>query len=398
MSSAFFKKGVVELESRRKIRILTGVLVIFIASSIALCVKNFKLESEIESKSNLIELEKYVNDNYYKAADKEAAMNGALKGYVEGLEDPYSSYLTADEYNSWKTMESGTMVGIRVTVHFDEESGLYVAEVKEGYPAYESGIKEGDIITEVEGESIPEMGYEEAVSRIKGEEGTSVNLTIKRDDNEDMKFSVLRSEIVVNTVSGKMLDEDIAYIRISAFRENTDEQFKEIFDELIDDGAKGLVFDLRNNGGGMLVSLKAILDPLLPEGTIATAKYGNGEVKTIIESDKNEINLPMAVLVNGNTASAAELFAASLSDFDKAFLVGETTYGKGVMQDTREVAGGAVTLTVATYQTVRGECYHGIGITPDYEVSLSEDFVLDYENPDEKGDSQLKTAIENLKK
>jgi len=398
VSSAFFKKGVVELESRRKIRILTGVLVIFIASSIALCVKNFKLESEIESKSNLIELEKYVNDNYYKAADKEAAMNGALKGYVEGLEDPYSSYLTADEYNSWKTMESGTMVGIGVTVQFDEESGLYVAEVKEGYPAYESGIKEGDIITEVEGESIPEMGYEEAVSRIKGEEGTSVNLTIKRDDNEDMKFSVLRSEIVVNTVSGKMLDEDIAYIRISAFRENTDEQFKEIFDELIDDGAKGIVFDLRNNGGGMLVSLKAILDPLLPEGTIATAKYGNGEVKTIIESDKNEINLPMAVLVNGNTASAAELFAASLSDFDKAFLVGETTYGKGVMQDTREVAGGAVTLTVATYQTVRGECYHGIGITPDYEVSLSEDFVLDYENPDEKGDSQLKTAIENLKK
>lgn len=398
MSSAFFKKGVVELESRRKIRILTGVLVIFIASSIVLCVKNFKLESEIESKSNLIELEKYVNDNYYKAADKGAAMNGALKGYVEGLEDPYSSYLTADEYNSWKTMESGTMVGIGVTVQFDEESGLYVAEVKEGYPAYESGIKEGDIITEVEGESIPEMGYEEAVSRIKGEEGTSVNLTIKRDDNEDMKFSVLRSEIVVNTVSGKMLDEDIAYIRISAFRENTDEQFKEIFDELIDDGAKGLVFDLRNNGGGMLVSLKAILDPLLPEGTIATAKYGNGEVKTIIESDKNEINLPMAVLVNGNTASAAELFAASLSDFDKAFLVGETTYGKGVMQDTREVAGGAVTLTVATYQTVRGECYHGIGITPDYEVSLSEDFVLDYENPDEKGDSQLKTAIENLKK
>lgn len=386
------------MESKYKIRALAGVLVIFIASSIALCVKNFKLESEIESKSNLIELEKYVNDNYYKAADKESAMNGALKGYVEGLEDPYSSYLTADEYNSWKTMESGTMVGIGVTVQFDEESGLYVAEVKEGYPAYESGIKEGDIITEVEGESIPEMGYEEAVSRIKGEEGTSVNLTIKRDDNEDMKFSVLRSEIVVNTVSGKMLDEDIAYIRISAFRENTDEQFKEIFDELIDDGAKGIVFDLRNNGGGMLVSLKAILDPLLPEGTIATAKYGNGEVKTIIESDKNEINLPMAVLVNGNTASAAELFAASLSDFDKAFLVGETTYGKGVMQDTREVAGGAVTLTVATYQTVRGECYHGIGITPDYEVSLSEDFVLDYENPDEKGDSQLKTAIENLKK
>lgn len=386
------------MENKRKIRILTGALVIFIAGSIVLCVKNFELESEIESKSNLIELEKYVDDNYYKASDKEAAMNGALKGYVAGLDDPYSSYLTADEYNSWQTMESGTMVGIGVTVQFDEAAGLYVAEVQEGYPAYESGIKEGDIITEVEGESILEIGYEEAVSRIKGEEGTSVNLTVKRNEKEDMKFSVLRSEIEVSTVSGKMLDGDVAYIRISAFRENTDEQFKEIFDSLLDDGAKEIVFDLRNNGGGMLVSLKAILDPLLPEGTIATAKYGNGEVKTIIESDKNEIDLPMAVLVNGNTASAAELFAASLSDFDKAFLVGETTYGKGVMQDTREVAGGAVTLTVATYQTVRGECYHGIGITPDYEVSLPEDFVLDYENPDAEGDLQLKTALENLKK
>ena len=148
----------------------------------------------------------------------------------------------------------------------------------------------------------------------------------------------------------------------------------------------------------MLSSLKKMLDPLLPEGNIATATYGNGEVETIIKSDADELDIPMAVIVNENTASAAELFAASLHDFDKAFLVGDTTYGKGIMQNTLELSEGALTLTVATYQTVRGECYHGTGITPDYEISLPEDFIPDFGNPDIKEDIQLRTAYEKIKK
>lgn len=387
------------VENERKIKLLTCLLVIVTVLSAAFGFLLFRekrlLEKKLDENAQIMELEKYIDDNYYKSPDKDAAMNGALKGYVAGLDDPYSSYLTADEYDDWNNMESGTMVGIGVTVQANE-SGLYVVSVTEGSPAYTSGIQEGDIITEVEGESVPEIGYEEAVVRIKGEKNTQTILTIKR--NEDLlKMSVTRSEIEVVTVSGTMLEDNTGYIRISAFRENTDEQFIKIFDKLIADGAEGIIFDLRNNGGGLLNSLEKILDPLLPEGIIATATYGNGDVKTIVESDNVETDLPMAVLVNGNTASAAELFAASLSDFDKSFLVGETTYGKGVMQYTAPVAGGGLTLTVATYQTVRGECYHKIGITPDYQVILAENFNPDFEAPDIENDEQLKIAFENLK-
>ncbi len=387
------------VENERKIKLLTCLLVIVTVLSAAFGFLLFRekrlLEKKLDENAQIMELEKYIDDNYYKAPDKEAVMNGALKGYVAGLEDPYSSYLTADEYDDWQNVESGTMVGIGVTVQADE-AGLYVVSVTEGSPAYTSGIQEGDIITEVEGESVSEIGYEEAVVRIKGEKNTQTVLTIRRNE-ELLEMSVMRSEIEVITVSGTMLEDNTGYIRISAFRENTDEQFIKIFDKLIADGAEGIIFDLRNNGGGLLNSLEKILDPLLPEGIIATATYGNGDVKTIVESDNVETDLPMAVLVNGNTASAAELFAASLSDFNKAFLVGETTYGKGVMQYTAPVAGGGLTLTVATYQTVRGECYHKIGITPDYQVSLAENFNPDFEAPDIENDAQLKIAFENLK-
>jgi carboxyl-terminal processing protease len=388
------------MENEHKVKVLTCILAVVIVLSgtfgFLLYKENQSLENELLNNADLIELESYVDKNFYKSPDRKVAMDGALKGYVAGLGDPYSSYLTEDEYKSWQTMESGTMVGIGVTVQ-QHETGLYVVEVTEGYPAYVSGIHKGDIIIEVEGEKVTDIGYDETVARIKGEEGTEVTISVDRN-GERQEFTVMRSEIEMVTASGKMLDENIGYIRISAFRENTDEQFAEIFDSLLSEGAKGLIFDVRNNGGGLLTSLQAILDPLLPEGNIAIATYGNGDVRTIVQSDAEETNIPMAVLVNGNTASAAELFAASLSDWDKAFLVGETTFGKGIMQSTESAAGGAITLTVATYQTVRGECYHGVGITPDYEVTPVEDYEPDFQEPDASEDAQLRIAWKNLLK
>lgn len=388
------------MENEHKVKVLTCILAVVIVLSgtfgFLLYKENQSLENELLNNADLIELESYVDKNFYKSPDRKVAMDGALKGYVAGLGDPYSSYLTEDEYKSWQTMESGTMVGIGVTVQ-QHETGLYVVEVTEGYPAYVSGIHKGDIIIEVEGEKVTDIGYDETVARIKGEEGTEVTISVDRN-GERQEFTVMRSEIEMVTASGKMLDENIGYIRISAFRENTDEQFAEIFDSLLSEGAKGLIFDVRNNGGGLLTSLQAILDPLLPEGNIAIATYGNGDVRTIVQSDAEETNIPMAVLVNGNTASAAELFAASLSDWDKAFLVGETTFGKGIMQSTESAAGGAITLTVATYQTVRGECYHGVGITPDYEVTPVEDYEPDFQEPDASEDAQLRIAWKNILK
>ncbi len=388
------------MENEHKVKALTCILaaVIVLSGTFGFLMyrENQRLENELSNNADLMELERYVDENFYKSPDREVAMDGALKGYVAGLGDPYSSYLTEEEYESWQTMESGTMVGIGVTVQQHEE-GLYVVEVAEGHPAYISGIHKGDIITQVDGENVIDIGYDETIERIKGEEGTEVAIAVDRN-GETQEFTVMRSEIETITASGKMLDENIGYIRISAFRENTDEQFAEIFDSLINAGAKGIIFDVRNNGGGLLTSLQAILDPLLPEGNIAIATYGNGDVRTIVQSDAEETEIPMAVLVNGSTASAAELFAASLSDWDKAFLVGETTFGKGIMQNTESAAGGAITLTVATYQTVRGECYHGVGITPDYEVTQVEDYELDFQNPDVLKDAQLRIALKNLLK
>lgn len=388
------------MENEHKVKVLTCILAMVIVLSgtfgFLQYKENQRLENELLNNADLMELERYVDENFYKSPDREIAMDGALKGYVAGLGDPYSSYLTEDEYKSWQTMESGTMVGIGVTVQ-QHEIGLHVVEVTEGYPAYVSGIHKGDIITEVEGEKVTDIGYDETIARIKGEEGTEVTISVDRN-GEKQEFTVMRSEIEMVTASGKMLDEKIGYIRISAFRENTDEQFSKVLDNLLNEGANGLIFDVRSNGGGLLTSLQAILDPLLPEGNIAIATYGNGDVRTIVQSDANEIDIPMAVLVNGSTASAAELFAASLSDWDKAFLVGETTFGKGIMQSTESAAGGAITLTVATYQTVRGECYHGVGITPDYEVTPVEDYEPDFKEPDASEDAQLRIAWKNLLK
>ncbi len=366
-------------------------------SAIMLCVlwaQNRSLRASLGENARLSELSRYIDDKYYTDTDDEALMDSALKGYVQGLQDPYSVYMNDDEYGAWQDKEAGTMVGIGVTVQSDEK-GLYIVSVTTGAPAGEAGIETGDIITAVEGDLVTDLGYETAVERVKGEEGTGVLLTVERD-GKPFDVTVKRSTIVNVSAEGCMLPDNIGYIHISAFRDNTFEQYSEIFDSLIAEGAEAIIFDVRGNVGGLLTSVEDVLDPLLPKGDIAMANYGDGTERIIVKSDAEEITLPMAVLMNGGTASAGELFAASLSDFDKAELIGETTFGKGIMQDTRQIADGALTLTVATYRTVRGECYHGVGVKPDREVFLPEGYVVDFANPDIDGDTQLAEAVKAL--
>jgi carboxyl-terminal processing protease len=375
--------------------ILGAAVLVLGMLSLVLYQKNRTLTTQLSDQADLLELEQYVEENYYQDVDEDTAMDGALKGYVAGLNDPYSSFLTDDEYNDWKTMESGSSVGIGVTVQASGEDGMLVVEVTADSPAEEAGVKAEDIITAVDGVSVADLGFTDAVAAVKGEAGTEVVLTITRG-TQQLDCTVTRAEIATVTAFGTMLEGDIGYIRISAFRENTNEQFQSALQTLLDDGAKALIFDVRDNGGGLLSALEEILDPLLPEGEIAVAHYGNGTVKTIVESDAQELDLPMTVLINENTASAAELFAASLHDFEKATLVGTTTFGKGIMQDTQRVSGGAVTLTVATYQTTKGECYQGIGVSPDEEVALEDGVTVDYTNPDLTQDTQLQSAYQAL--
>lgn len=386
------------MEENERHPLLPYVLFAVIAVLGVLCVllwqRGERLSRELQDTARLAELSEYVDEKYYTDTDEDALMDSALKGYIAGLEDPYSSYLTPDEYNSWQEKESGTSVGIGVTVQACDK-GLYVVSVTENSPAEKGGFLTDDIITAVDGQLVTELGYEEAVAAVKGEIGTDVTLTIDRA-GETMELVITRDEIVTVSAEGQMLPGNIGYIRISAFRENTFDQYNEVLTELVDGGAESIIFDVRDNGGGLLTSLEKVLDPLLPEGNIAIASYGDGTVKTIVESDVEELMLPMAVVMNENTASAGELFAAALSDFGKASLVGTVTYGKGVMQDTRSVAGGAATLTVATYQTVKGECYHGVGVSPDVEVTLPEGYVTDFDEPDTENDLQLKAAYEQL--
>ena len=341
----------------------------------------------------LTQLVATVQENYYTDVDTDAAMQSAMKGYVAGLDDPYSKYMTSEEYAAFQTNEAGETIGIGVTVIPTEDGYMEVKSVTEDSPAEDAGICEADIITKVNEDDVLELGYQNAVEEVRGDADTTVRLTVQRGA-ETLELEIVREKMEVITAQGKMLDNQIGYIRISAFRENTSEQFLTVYHQLLEDGAAGFVFDLRSNGGGLVDSLEQILDPLLPEGDIAVATYRDGKTSTLVHSDAELCSLPMVVLVNENTASAAELFTASLRDFEKATVVGTTTFGKGIMQVTQSMPNnGALTLTVATYQTTKGECYHKIGITPDIIVEAGET-EIDFENPNAAADPQLEKALE----
>ncbi|MBR1530304.1 MAG: S41 family peptidase [Oscillospiraceae bacterium] len=360
----------------KQIRLLTAVAVTALCCAVTfsgtvLGMQHYYHKTE-QKFVRLSDLDDCIQNNYYTDFEEEALMDSMLKGYVAGLGDRYSQYLTPDEYDALMTKESGKTVGIGVTVMQNEEGYLEIISVQENSPAEKAGLQAEDVILAVSGKDVVQTGYEESIAEIKGEEGTSVELLIRRN-NEEKVFSVTRETFDLMTVSSELLNEHIGYIAISNFRENTAEQFQNALEELLKQGADSLLFDVRDNGGGLLTALEQMLDPLLPEGEIATATYHGNKTEVIVKSDKQEINLPMVVLVNGNSASAAELFSASLRDFKQAKLVGTQTFGKGIMQvTTRMEDGGGLTLTVATYQTTKSECYHGVGLTPDVVVEISE--------------------------
>ena len=356
----------------KKISLGFAISLIAIASAVTFILTSFfslqSFNKKFEKYNSLQEIDTLVHENFYGDIDENDINNGILKGYISGLNDKYSRYLTADEYTDEKSDNAGEMTGLGITVKKDDSGYIKVTEIMPDSPASESDIKIDDLIVSVNGNDVLETGFEKSMEIMSEKDNTEVSIIVRRD-GVDKTYTLTRRPIEMVTVTGEMLDNYIGYIKISSFKQNTPQQFNDALDEIIQNGAKGIIFDLRENGGGLVDALEDCLDPLLPEGTIATAEYSDGNSKTIVYSDKSEINIPMVVIVNEHTASAAELFAASLKDFGKADIVGETTYGKGVMQSTIELSnGGAVVLTIAKYKTTISECYDGIGITPDYIV------------------------------
>lgn len=361
----------------------------------SVCIYHF---SDLRSKEKIIdeyfEVQDYIDNNYYEEVDGSKLLNYALKGLVSGLDDEYAAYMTPEEFEQSKINTSGSLTGIGITVSLENDSIIKIIQIAEDSPASKSDLQVGDILTKVDGIDVANLDYNNVVNMVRGEEGTDVTITIKRDEQE-IEFTLTREKIDTKTVTYEMLDQNIAYIKIDSFKDTTVDQYEEALNNALEAEAKGIIFDLRNNGGGLLTSCSACLDPLLPEGDIATAEYKNGKTEVICKSDSKELNIPMVVLVNENTASAAELFASALRDFNKAELVGKNTFGKGIMQNTIALKnGGGLKITVATYKTAKSECYHKVGLAPDYDIDLPEE--TDISKLDPQNDTQLKKAIELL--
>ncbi len=308
--------------------------------------------------------EKFVGDVNYSEIDEKLA-----EYYVELLNDKYSEYLTKQEMESYMSQLSGNVVGIGVTV-FNKNGKIFVEEVVEGSPAQLGGIVAGESIVAVNGVEVNDENYLEAIDLIPGEEGTDVSLTVEGTDGKRRDVTLTRKTIVVNTVFGKMLEGDIGYIVITRFSTNTKENFETALDDLLKKGAKGLLFDVRDNPGGELNAIVGVLDRLLPAGPVVNIVYGDGKTTVLNSTDEESVSIPMAVLINENTASAAELFASALRDYNVAKLYGKTTYGKGYMQNIIPLPnGGGLRISVAEYNPPYGENYEGVGVAPHYEVS-----------------------------
>ncbi|OGO86991.1 MAG: hypothetical protein A2Y15_07415 [Clostridiales bacterium GWF2_36_10] len=338
-----------------------------------------------------------VSSNFINSTDEAEFEDAYLSAYIDSLEDPYSIYLTADEMESYLADNSGELVGIGVHVAYDNETeGIYITGVMQNSPALDAGIIAGDIIVKIEDIELTSDTYYSAINSVRGKTGESVDLVIKRGE-QHINFSVVRTEIVNESVLYEKLDSEIAYITITEFDGNTFEQFKNALDKASNDGCIKYIFDVRNNPGGDLGSIVSVLDLLLPEGTITEIVYKDGNI-TKKESDAACLNAPMVVLANGNTASAGELFTAALRDYNLATIVGTTTFGKGTMQTITKLADGSgLKLSTAYYNPPKGENYNGIGITPDVEVVMSDELMARFYMLTNEEDIQLQKAIEIIK-
>ncbi len=345
----------------------------------------------------------YYERYYIGELDLDMLVEGAAEGFVAYAGDKYGDYHTAEEYESLQTGYAGEFAGIGVSVtHNIEYNAIEIVSVMADSPALEGGLLPFDLIIGVNGESVALLGYNESVSKIRGEIGTSVVLTIARGEGYSERFDVTltRRKVEEQSVTYEEIVADgllkpLAYIRITDFNAKTPTQFSEALGMGKTSKVHGYIFDLRNNTGGTLNSVVQMLDMVLPEGPIVRIMYKNNEEK-IYESGSSCLDEPIVVLVNGNTASAAELFVAALRDYGKATpVIGTTTYGKGTVQSIFPLRdGSALRLSTSMYAPPFSDNYEGIGITPDMTVSLADEFKLvNLSKLDHKDDAQLQAAI-----
>ena len=346
----------------------------------------------------LAEITSLIQNNYYQDVSQEQIEEGVLHGAVLALGDPYSAYMNVEEKQSYNDSLEGAYVGIGVLTTFNSDWQAVIAQVYNNSPAQKAGLQKGDIFVAVDGQKINTTStkdLQEVTGKIRGEAGTSVEITIERNGQE-MSFTVQREEVHITYVTSRMLANNIGYIKIDEFSGSALEEYQQAVAQLQEQGMQAMILDLRDNPGGFVDYAVEIADELLPQATIISVRDKNGNEKQYT-SDSKSMDFPMAVLVNQNSASASEILTVALNENQRAAIIGEKTYGKGIIQSHFNLSwGGYLKLTTASYYSPDGNAIHEVGVMPDIEVSLPEEIQNDPSLLTDETDTQLQKAIEVL--
>lgn len=345
------------------------------------------LDASVNEVADIIEREALVPSS-------EASMTaGAIRGMIESLEDSHAVYFDADHYGYFNEMSSGTFYGIGVTIT-NRGDDLAIVSVMEGTPAQDAGLEADDVIVEIDGETRPRWDTDEAVLRIRGEEGTTVTLGIRRGDAEELQdFTITRAKIEVPNSESEMLEGGIGYIRLYSFNDPAAGEVRDAIDELTAQGARGFILDLRDNPGGLLSSSVDVSSLFIADGVIVRVEDREGTAEEHRATGDTATDAPLVLLINGDSASASEIVGGALQDYGRATLVGEQSFGKGSVQQIEELSfGGAIKLTIAHYVTPKSRTIDKIGLTPDVVVPMEPGL-----QADQATDTQLQRAIAELK-
>ncbi len=388
---------------------LSGWAFMLAVSAVALGVRGRLYGSATEQEDSVVtqehinklaELERMMDQYNLEEIDKKKMTDSMYKGMVAGLEDPYAAYYTAEELESVQRTLEGSYKGIGVLMSQSSQTNeIRVVRCYDGSPAQTAGLKEDDVLLELNGQDVSGMSLNEVVAQIQEGEEDTVTVTVKREgEKENLTFSMERTEVEVPTVNAEMMEDGIGYIQIVEFDSVTVSQFKRAVSDLEEQGMENLIVDVRDNPGGMLTSVCDILDQILPEGLMVYTEDNTGERCEYFSDEEHQFTKPLVVLVNGESASASEIFAGAIQDYGLGQIVGTTTYGKGIVQTTYSLAdGSALKLTTAKYYTPNGNDIHEKGIEPDVTVELDEE-VKDQTVIEKEEDNQLQKAVEILSK
>ncbi len=352
------------------------------------------LEHKILNKVNVLEM--FINEYFLDEIDEEKMADSVYKGVVNGLGDEYAAYYTAEEYQDIMEKTSGVYCGIGAYISVDADTGLVtIVSPMKNSPCEKAGIENGDIIFAVDGKEVTGVEISQVQALVKGVKGSEVVLTIIRGEKQ-MDITVIRDEIVEDTVNSRMLDDRIGYIQISGFEQVTPKQFESALEKLEKKGQRGLIIDLRDNGGGLLDSAVEMLDRMLPKGVVVYSKDKKGEKQEYMAEDDDSFDKPLVILVNEKSASASEVFCGAIQDEGKGKLLGTKTFGKGIVQGVFGLDdGSAIKMTIARYYTPKGRNIHGKGLKPDIEVELK-DIVEKLPESGMEVDNQVKAAFDYL--